>query len=223
MSVGGEDGALPFDVGYQRRVLFVEDEPFMRGLIAESLTSAGFEVHACVNASSALAELPHVDPHVVISDLDLGPGPSGVDLLRQVAAEHPWLGLVALTAHSSVELAVSNPLSLPVGTVYVVKSELGSSAELVDLVESAVGNRSVPEPTRRIEQVEVSSAQAEILRLIAMGYSNAGIAAQRGISQRAAESLAQRTFTALGLHADPHLNLRVLACRMWQQGEVSVR
>ena len=65
--------------------------------------------------------------------------------------------------------------------------------------------------------------QGEILRLIAEGYSNQGIAEIRGTSIRATESLVHRTFAALGLGQDKRMSPRVQAARMWQQGRVSVR
>lgn len=71
--------------------------------------------------------------------------------------------------------------------------------------------------------IELSQAQAEILHLMAEGYSNAGIAERRGTSMRAAESLVQRTMQAMGIEADSQLNSRVRAVRMWQQGRIVVR
>jgi DNA-binding NarL/FixJ family response regulator len=72
-------------------------------------------------------------------------------------------------------------------------------------------------------KITVTSTQAEILRMIADGLSNASIAETRGISLRAAEALVQRTFAALGVNGDPNINPRVVAVRMWQQGKVVVK
>ncbi len=209
--------------GFSTRVLFVEDEAFLRNLLTEAMTSAGCEVRPCPTAAEALASLEGFDPHAIVTDLDLGPGPSGVDLLRQVAGERPWLGLVVLSAHANVELAVGDAGALPEGTAYVVKSSLGSAAELLDAVDSAIAHRATQLPLTNAGRVVLSPQQGEILRLIALGYSNAGIAAERGITRRAAEGLVQRTFEAMGLSTDPRYNIRVLATRMWQQGQVSVR
>ena len=73
------------------------------------------------------------------------------------------------------------------------------------------------------EKITITSTQAEILRMIADGLSNASIADTRGISLRAAEALVQRTFAALGVNGDPSINPRVVAVRMWQQGKVVVK
>jgi DNA-binding NarL/FixJ family response regulator len=73
------------------------------------------------------------------------------------------------------------------------------------------------------EKVTITSSQAEILRLIADGLSNASIAEARGISIRSTEALIQRTFLALGVNGDSRINPRVAAARMWQQGKVIVK
>ena len=73
------------------------------------------------------------------------------------------------------------------------------------------------------EKIVISSHQAEILRMLADGQSNASIARERGITLRAAEALIQRTFVALGVKGDPDMNSRVVAVRLWQLGKVVVK
>jgi DNA-binding NarL/FixJ family response regulator len=73
------------------------------------------------------------------------------------------------------------------------------------------------------EKITITASQAEILRMIADGLSNASIAEARGITLRAAEALIQRTFAALGVNGDPSVNPRVVAVRMWHQGKVAVK
>jgi len=210
---------------YHHRVLLVEDEEFTRTLVAGSLTSSGLEVRGVSTVTAAVDLLESFEPHVVMADLDLGPGPSGADLLTRVAAEQPWVGLVVLTAHESPELALPKSSNLPDRVVYLVKSHINSVGDLQSAVESALIDAQ-PHATAEYDQhgkVVLTQPQAEILRLIAEGYSNAGIAQQRGTTLRSAESLVRRTFHALGLESNPAMNPRVLAVRMWQQGRVVVR
>jgi DNA-binding NarL/FixJ family response regulator len=72
-------------------------------------------------------------------------------------------------------------------------------------------------------RIAISETQAEILRLLAEGYTNAAIAVRRGTSLRATEALVQRTFSTLGLKNDEDFNPRVLAVRMWQEDKVVIR
>lgn len=212
---------------FHTRVLVVEDDPLTRALIGESLANAGIVVKTADGYGGAVQILNDFEPNVVISDLDLGSGPSGAELLCRVHDERPWVGLVVLSSHSAPTLAVGAGPAIPEGAVYLVKSRMESISDIQDAIESAIsharirrddGIRLASDPV-----VELSQAQAEILHLMAEGYSNAGIANARGTSMRAAESLVQRTMQAMGIEADPMLNSRVRAVRMWQTGRIVVR
>ena len=107
----------------------------------------------------------------------------------------------------------------------LVKSQLTSMADIeqaIDLSISQVGQLPLAEVVDEVYPV-LSSVQADTLRLMAQGLSNAGIAERRGTTLRAAEASVQRTLHALGIESRPDMNSRVLAVRMWQAGEVSVR
>jgi DNA-binding NarL/FixJ family response regulator len=207
------------------RVLLVEDEDFTRTVVAEMLTASGIQVCSTSSVAQALQAIEEFDPHVVLTDLDLGHGPDGADLLTKVHAERPWTGMVIMTAHASPELAINDISRIPEQAGYIVKSELHSIQNLVSLIEESIimpGNFQGNENAHD-EKIIITSSQAEILRMIADGLSNASIAEARGISLRAAEALVQRTFASLGVNGDPSINPRVVAVRMWQQGKVAVK
>jgi len=210
-----------------RRILFVEDEHFTRTAVTSSLTGAGFQVHAFATVAEALDALEECDPHALVTDLDLGSGPSGIDLIQRVAQNRPWVGLVILTAHRSVTLAVGLPGDIPPETVMVVKGDMGSMEDLSAAIEQSI-SQAVLTPTgghteSSSDPISISAAQAEILHLMAEGLSNSGIAERRGTTLRAAEAMVQRTLHALGIAPDREFNARVLAVRMWQSGRVTVR
>lgn len=211
--------------GARRRVLLVEDEEFTRTMVSEALTSLGLDVMAASTVAEALGVLHDFDAHVVISDLDLGPGPSGADLLNRVAQERPWVGLVVLTSHASPQLAIPAGSRLPSHVSYVMKAQVNSTRDLEQAVESAIAETAFTLTPERDPEGRpiISHSQGEILRLIAEGYSNLGIAEVRGTTLRATESLVHRTFAALGIEQDKRMNARVLAVRIWQQGKVIVK
>jgi DNA-binding NarL/FixJ family response regulator len=106
-----------------------------------------------------------------------------------------------------------------------VKSELHSIHNLISIIQESIimpGNFNGSDSAGE-EKITITSGQAEILRMIADGLSNAAIAEARGITLRAAEALIQRTFAALGVNGDSNINPRVAAVRMWQQGKVAVK
>jgi DNA-binding NarL/FixJ family response regulator len=209
--------------GFRWKVLLVEDEEFTRGLLTNSLEKSSVEVRSCPSVSRALTLLEEFEPHVVITDLDLGPGPSGVHLLERVAQQTPWVGMAILSAHASPELAVRDGYRIPEGTVYAVKSKIASSEDLVALVQAAVERRVVRESDDVSDKIVLTQVHGEVLRMIAEGLSNTAIARERNTSLRAAEGMVQRTFVALGIGSDADRNARVLAVRMWQQGKVIIR
>jgi DNA-binding NarL/FixJ family response regulator len=207
------------------RVLLVEDEDFTRTMVSEMLTASGINVLPVASVAEALKSMDEFDPHVVLTDLDLGHGPDGADLLTKVAEDRPWTGMVIMTAHASPELAINDVSRIPEQAGYIVKSELNSIHSLVSIIQESIimpgnfnGSDNVGE-----EKVTITSSQAEILRMIADGLSNTAIAEARGITLRAAEALIQRTFAALGVNGDSSINARVAAVRMWQQGKVAVK
>ncbi len=207
------------------RVMLVEDEEFTRNMVSEMLTTSGVTVASVDSVAKAISTIDSFDPHVVLTDLDLGSGPDGADLLQKVFKERPWTGMVIMTAHASPELAINDASRIPDPTVYIVKSEIKSISNLLLAIEESI------EKTGKYQQsnlptgdkITITTSQAEILRMLADGLSNASIAKERDITLRAAEALIQRTFIALGVNGDPNVNPRVVAVRMWQQGKVAVK
>ena len=208
---------------FSGRILLVEDEDFTRTLVADGLNLLGVETLSVNSSAAAMEALKTFDPNVVICDLNLGAGPSGAALLGRLSEEQPWLGLIALTSQASPELAIHDGRSLPDSAIYVVKSQLNSVAELLPLAAAAIENITTPTPEIRCDQIMINRSQGEILRLMSEGYSNLGIAEERGVSVHAAESQVKRLFQALGIEKDNKLNQRVIAVRLWQQGKVFVQ
>ena len=206
------------------KVLVVEDEIFVQQLIADGLRNEGYKVETASDISSAIEIIENFDPHVVMTDLDFGGGPDGADLLNRVHEEKPWMGMIVLTAHSSPELAVRANSRIPAQAIYLVKSDLTSLDQLYAAVKDSISNSKVYDnPVVNSDgKFVLSASQCEILKYMAEGLSNTGIAAKRNVSLRATESLIQRTLQALEVKNDPNLNSRILAVRLWQQGKVVV-
>lgn len=207
------------------RVLLVEDEDFTRTMVGEMLSASGITVRPVASVAEALNVIDEFDPNVVLTDLDLGDGPDGADLLTKVSEERPWTGMVVMTAHASPELAINDASRIPEQAGYIVKSEIHSIQNLISVIQESIimpGNFNGSDSENE-EKITITTSQAEILRMIADGLSNTSIAEARGITLRAAEALIQRTFVALGVNGDSSINPRVVAVRKWQQGKVVVK
>ena len=204
------------------RVVVADDDVFTASMVASALRSTGMEATQAVTAAEAWDTIQQVEPNAVVTDLDFGGGDSGAELLWRVHREFPWVGLVVLTSHLSPQLAVGDD-ALPASVVYLVKSQVKDVAILVAAVDAAIvgGDHQTGEPAA--DARTVTRAQAEVLRLVASGASTRRIAAERGTSVRAVETMLARLYTALGADADEQANPRVTAARMWQQGRVRIR
>lgn len=211
---------------FKTRVLIAEDEEFTLNLLRDVLEGAQFQVEIAKSVSEAIERVGSFDPHAVVTDLNFGiTAPSGVDLLHYIEENLPWIGKVVLTSHSSPILAIPNAKPIPSNVTYLVKSELGSIAELIAAVEGSISktSHSTVQPTFEGDRVVISGVQGEVLLLLAEGYTNSAIARHRGTSLRAAETLLQRNFASLGIKSDEDFNPRILAVRMWQQGKVTIK
>ena len=63
------------------RVLLVEDEPAIRGLVAEMLEGAGVDLRCAAGGAQALREARRARPHLVLLDIVL-PDLDGIAVLR---------------------------------------------------------------------------------------------------------------------------------------------
>jgi DNA-binding NarL/FixJ family response regulator len=206
-------------------VVVAEDDPFTLSLVADGLKLQGFEVVTALTVTAAWALVGSTEPHALITDLNFGPGESGASLLRRVSNDFPWVGLVVLTSHVSPALAVDDAAQIPDSVVYLVKSRLHDITELADAVTEAISGITVPRPYDELvdDTVRVTMAQAEVLRMLAEGVSTRGLAAYRGTTVRAAETMLARLYASLGILENEASNPRVSAVLLWQQGKVSVR
>jgi len=79
-------------------VLLIEDDALMRQLLSEMLAEDGIEVDGLANAEDALILLGAGQvPDVLVTDVDLGPGLSGLDLAAIARERHPDLELVFIS------------------------------------------------------------------------------------------------------------------------------
>ena len=87
-----------------KRILIADDEINIRRVLEAILKRDGYEVVTAANGEEALARMGR-GIHTVITDLKM-PGLDGMGLLKKLAADHPDVPVVMITAHGSVENAV---------------------------------------------------------------------------------------------------------------------
>jgi two-component system, OmpR family, response regulator len=82
------------------RVLIVDDDPEVRSMMVEYLTSHGYEVAPADSGESMRAALAQSVPDVVLLDLNL-PGEDGLTLARYLRERHDF-GIIMVTAAGDV-------------------------------------------------------------------------------------------------------------------------
>jgi DNA-binding NtrC family response regulator len=88
------------------RLLIVEDERAIRLALSGLLRREGYEVEQAEAGAEAVRRLAAEPFDLVLTDLALGEGPSGMDVLRAARAEQPETPVVMITAHGNEKIAV---------------------------------------------------------------------------------------------------------------------
>ncbi len=88
------------------RILVVEDERAIQIALSGLLRRSGYEVEVAGSGDEALAKLEQEPFDLILTDLALGRGPSGMDVLRASKKHRPETVVVMITAHGSEKIAV---------------------------------------------------------------------------------------------------------------------
>jgi two-component system response regulator GlrR len=89
----------------KERILLVDDDTDLLRLLSIRLSGAGYEVSTAESGEEAMAMLPLVRPHLVITDLRME-GMDGMALFDAIRGKQASLPVIILTAHGSIPDAV---------------------------------------------------------------------------------------------------------------------
>jgi DNA-binding NarL/FixJ family response regulator len=202
------------------KILIVEDDIFVNSMLKQILEAADFSVTTALNVAEALTSISEVEPNLILTDLDLGNGPNGADLINKISIDYPWINFIVLSTHRDPKLAIYPHISLPEGIVYITKSDLVDKNNLVSIVKESMTSNSYRKNVTAGDFPVLNSQQAEVLQLIAKGLSNQAIADIRGVSLRAVEIAITKIYEILGINNDPTINTRLKAAEIWRTGKV---
>lgn len=199
-------------------MLLVDDHQFTRVTLGSALSARGLDVHAVATAREALEladSLPNLG--VALLDLDLGKGPTGLDLSVELRSRSPRLGIILLTSYRDPRLAAMNLPHLPQGGVFLCKDEISDISLLAATIELV---RQQP-LTRRSRTLgtsnDLTDTQIEVLHALASGATTAQIARDRGVSEGAVEKTIARICERLDIPRDPGINQRVQLVHAYNQ------
>ena len=201
----------------KRFVAVVEDEPFLRSLISNTLEAAGFEVVSVGTAVEARKLFNKRDPDAAILDIDLGAGPTGLEIGEYLLAKSPGTAVVYLTMLADPRVIDPTTARVAPRAAYLNKRKLANTEELLEALEAVLHDQDISiyrhdlDPDSAIGKL--SAGQLQVLQLIAQGLTNQQIADRRKRSLSATEALIGRTFSALGVEFGRDSNARILAVR----------
>ena len=196
------------------RVVVIENDPFTRTMLTVALEAGDIRV----SASGALARVAmeaqakeKID--VAILDLDLGVGPTGIDIAYALREVDRAIGIVLLTSFSDPRLSPAQGIALPRGTRYLTKSKIDNMAIVLTVVLQAKFSPLEIHVKSSPETLAITSQQVAALKLVAGGATNSEIARQLDITEKAVEHLIARLNENLGLDKSSSTNSRVQLVR----------
>ena len=213
-------GQTDFMTLSKRRILIVEDEPLMASLLRQSLTSADFEVEHASDTASARKKITQFDPDILLLDISLGDGPSGLHLAHAIDQTRPDIAILILTKHPDAKSATSEGLELPARVGFLRKHLVNDVSYLLNAIEKVLADRSneVRQDSNSDSPFKDLSSQAfQVLSLIAQGYNNNEIALRSKLSVKSVERWIDIIYKELEISKNGEINQRVEAARKFYQ------
>ena len=206
------------------RVVIAEDLFLLRDGLVRMLEAFDFEIAAAVDngpeLSRALAEL---EPDVAVVDVRLPPSFSdeGLQCALEARRKRPGLPVLVLSQHVE-QLYARELLADGTGGVgYLLKDRVFDADQFIDAVRRVSDGGTAMDPqviqqllTRRSQDKplgNLTSREKEVMELMAQGRSNAAIAAQLFVTERAVAKHTSNIFGKLDLPPSDDDNRRVLA------------
>jgi DNA-binding NarL/FixJ family response regulator len=198
------------------RVALAEDGALFREGLLMLLEAAGHEVVGSTADGDSLVKLLAEEPaDIAILDIRMPPEPDGgLVTAERLRAAHPDMGLLFLSHYAESHYlmrilqigteAVGYRLKEKVGSVDVLSDTLTRIAAGEIVIEPVLARRLVERPRGERKGVisTLSERELDVLRLMAEGRSNNGIAGQLFVTPKAVEKHIASIFGKLNLHAD---------------------
>jgi DNA-binding NarL/FixJ family response regulator len=204
------------------RVLVVIDDAFEMSTLVAALRLHDIDVIAEAKSESVgMNLLRRLQPDVVLLDMNIV-GISAVKIAVKMRKENQNIGIVILTSCSDLRLMGESNDEVPVGAKILVKKSIVDFTVLCDAIrESKIaavekhkvtwinGNTSFQEHGIAVLMAHLTNTQAEVLRLVADGMTNAQIGRTRYVSEKSVEQVISRVAQELHVQPDHNKNMRV--------------
>lgn len=203
------------------RVIVVEDQALLRDGLVRLFTDKGHEVVGSTGDTNGLADLvATTEPNLVVLDLRMPPTftDEGATAARALKRERPELGVLLLSQHID-KYSVVDLVAQP-GFGYLLKDRVFEVDEFLDAARRVAGGGSALDPkvvsALMAAQEDgpiarLSARELDVLRLMAQGLTNHGIASRLFLSARTVEAHVGNLMTKLDITDSDERHRRVLA------------
>lgn len=210
------------------RVLLVDDDPFTLMMLARTINTSGCNVVAeASTATGAMRAAREHAPAAAVLDLDLGEGPTGIDLAHGLRGINARIGIVMLSTYEEPRYMGHRQQPLPEGSLYLVKKTVVDPEVLSRAIAMSIDPMVLAGQVSAggVLKSKLSDNQIEIMRLVAAGHSNTEIARRQSLTVPAVEKAVARLIKQLDLQATAEQNQRVMIAQTYYQltGAVSAR
>ena len=209
------------------RVVFAEDNYLVRAG-ASALFAEVDEVElvrVVVSPDELIAAVGDLKPDAVLTDIQMPPSYSneGIVAAKRIRREHPGTGVVVLSQYVEADYAYELLADGVAGLGYLLKERIAQIDELVRALQDVCRGGSALDPKvveglmgRRSAEVAsplvgLTERERQVLEQMAIGRSNAAIAGQLYLSERAIEKHISSLFQKLNLPPEGDVNRRVTA------------
>ena len=151
-------------------ILIVDDEPSILQSLGGLLRDEGYAVITASNGYEALKRIETEAPDLVVLDIWM-PGIDGIETLREIKKQHPFLPVVIITGHGNIETAVT---AIKHGAFDMIEKPL-SIEKLIISINNALNFKRLEEENRYLRRKTIeknaisgqSAATQELRRIIA--------------------------------------------------------
>ena len=212
------------------RVVLADDSVLLREGLARLLEESGFEVAGqSGDAEDLLRKVGAHRPDVAVVDVRMPPSHTdeGLRAAHQIRADHPGVGVLVLSQYVEEAYALDLLSESTERTGYLLKDRVADIDTFTDAVRRVAGGGSALDPEvvalllgrrRREDPLEaLTPREREVLGLMAEGRSNAAIAGELVVTERAVEKHVTSIFTKLDLTPAAEDHRRVLAVLRYLQ------
>jgi len=218
------------------RIVIADDNYLVREGTRRLLEDSGqVTVLAAVGSAAELLDaVRRSRPDAVLTDIRMppagGPGEAaakpameGIDAAHAIRAADPDIGVVILSQYADESYAFELFKNGTAGLAYLLKDRVGDLQQLLAALREVTNGGSVIDPqvvdalvSRRVRLREsplarLTPRELDVLREMAQGRGNAGIAAELSLSESSVEKYVNAIFAKLDLASEQLVHRRVAA------------